>query len=59
MKGDTTSKFWIFVLPALLCGIIFYAYSKGGFFSRWVRSIVDPLINLAQAIVHIIFGINF
>ena len=59
MKGDTTSKFWILVLPALLCGIIFYAYSKGGFFSRWVRSIVDPVLHLAQAIVHIIFGINF
>lgn len=59
MKGDTTSKFWILVLPALLGGIIFYAYSKGGFFSRWVRGIVDPLINLGQAIVHLIFGINF
>ena len=59
MKGDSTSKFWILVLPALLCGIIFYAYSKGGFFSQWVRGLVDPLLHLAQAIVNIIFGVNF
>lgn len=59
MKGDSTSKFWIFVLPAMLCGTIFYAYNKGGFISRWVRGLVDPIIGLAQAIVHIIFGVNF
>jgi hypothetical protein len=59
MKGDSTSKFWIFVLPAMLCGVIYYAYSKGGFISQWVRGIVDPLLHLAQAIVNIIFGVNF
>lgn len=56
MKGDRTSPFWTIFLPLLLCGIIYYAYSKGGFFSRWVQGIVDPIIGLVQAIVNTIFG---
>lgn len=56
MKGDRTSPFWTIILPLLICGIIYYAYSKGGFFSRWVQGIIDPIVALAQAIVNTIFG---
>jgi len=59
MKGSDGNRFWILGLPVLLGGIIYYAYSKGGFFSRWVQSIVDPLIGLVQAIVNMIFGTSF
>ena len=59
MTGDTTSRFWVIVLPAALCGIIYYAYSQTGFFARWIQGIVDPLINLAQAFVNVVFGTSF
>ena len=59
MKGDDISKFWLIGLPALLLGTIYYVYGQGGFFSRWVQRIVDPLLHLGQAIVNTIFGTNF
>ena len=59
MKGDRTSPFFTIFLPLLLCGIIYYAYSKGGFFSNWVRGIIDPLIAAGQWIVNTIFGTSF
>jgi len=59
MKGDSTSKFWVIVLPTALCGIIYYAYSQTGFFAQWIQGLVDPLVNLGQAIVNVVFGTSF
>jgi ABC-type uncharacterized transport system permease subunit len=56
MKGEHASPFWTIVLPLLLCGAIYYAYGKGGFISKWVQGIVDPVIGLVHAIVNMISG---
>jgi ABC-type uncharacterized transport system permease subunit len=59
MQGESDNKYWIFIMPVLLCGIIYYAYNKGGFISEWLRGLVDPLIHLGQGIVNVLFGTSF
>lgn len=51
------SKYWTIVLPVALCSVVYYAYSNGGYFSRGIQALVDPLLRLAMSIANTIFGV--
>ena len=51
------SKYWTIVLPGALCGVVYYAYTTGGYFSQWIQRLVDPLLWLGRAIANTIFGV--
>lgn len=38
------NKYWTVFVPAVVGGVIFYAYSSGGWVGGFVRSAIDPVV---------------
>ena len=51
------SKYWTIVLPLAVCSVIYYAYSSGGYFSRGIQYLIDPLLKIVKSIANAIFGV--
>jgi hypothetical protein len=52
------SKYWAVVVPGVLGGVIFYAYSTTGYLGGIVRAAVDPIMQpILQLANHIFSGL--
>jgi len=48
------NKYWAIIVPGVLGGLIFYAYSETGYLGGIVRSAVDPILQpLLRFVGHI------
>jgi len=52
------NKYWAIVMPGVLGGVIFYAYSTPGYLGGIVRAVVDPILQpLLRFASHLIPGL--
>lgn len=51
------SKYWAGVVPAVLGGILFYAYRSPNYIGHFVRGIVDPILQPIFDFLRTIFPI--
>jgi hypothetical protein len=53
-EGGNVNKYWAIIVPGVLGGLIFYAYSETGYLGGIVRSAVDPILQpLLRFVGHI------
>jgi hypothetical protein len=51
------NKYWAVIVPGILAGVLFYAYSAPGYVGGMVRDAVDPILHsVGQLIAHIFGG---
>jgi hypothetical protein len=51
------SKYWGVVVPGILGGVLYYAYSAPGYLGSMVRGLVDPILGPILQLVGHIFGV--
>jgi hypothetical protein len=52
------NKYWAIVMPGVLGGVIFYAYSAPGYFGGLVRGVIDPILGpILQLASHLFPGL--
>jgi hypothetical protein len=51
------SKYWAVVVPGILAGVIYYAYSAPGYLGGIVRDVVDPILQPILELAGHIFGV--